>query len=51
MQRREAGNHRFGSRRHPSRVELVAIDAENPIMALAGAGIRGMWVYRPFSYP
>jgi hypothetical protein len=24
----EAGNHRFGSRRHPSRVELVAIDAE-----------------------
>jgi hypothetical protein len=28
FQRREAGNHRFGCRRHPSRVEFVAIDAE-----------------------
>jgi hypothetical protein len=28
LQRREASNHRFGCRRYPSRVKLVAIDAE-----------------------
>jgi hypothetical protein len=31
------------SRRHLSRVELVAIEAKNPTMALAGAGTRGIW--------
>jgi hypothetical protein len=45
FQRRGTGNRRFGCRRHPSRVELVAIDDRiNPTAALVGAGIRGMWV-------